>query len=109
MEVAGVFTWTPTVGQAGTYYIVAVVSDGTLSDTSTAVVEVGQVGIDEELGIPEKYEISQNYPNPFNPMTTIKYELPKESFVTIAIYDLMGNKVCDLVNQNQNAGYRHGS
>jgi flagellar hook assembly protein FlgD len=39
-------------------------------------------------------------------MTTIKYELPKESFVRIAIYDLMGHKVRDLVNQNQNAGYQ---
>jgi hypothetical protein len=64
------------------------------------------LGIEDAYAIPKAFALHQNYPNPFNPMTTIKYELPKESFVRIAIYDLMGHKVCDLVNQNQNAGYQ---
>jgi len=66
-----------------------------------------EVGVDKELmGIPEKYEISQNYPNPFNPITTIKYELPKESLVKIIVFDLMGKEVRTLVSQKQNAGYQ---
>jgi hypothetical protein len=64
------------------------------------------LGIEDAYAIPKAFALHQNYPNPFNPMTTIKYELPKESFVRIAIYDLMGHKVRDLVNQNQNAGYQ---
>ncbi|MCD6440654.1 MAG: lamin tail domain-containing protein, partial [Candidatus Marinimicrobia bacterium] len=64
------------------------------------------LGIEDAYAIPKAFALHQNYPNPFNPMTTIKYELPKESFVKITIYDLMGHKVRDLVNQNQNAGYQ---
>ena len=46
------------------------------------------------------------YPNPFNPLTTINYDLPKDSFVRIGIYDLMGRQIKGLVNENMMAGYR---
>jgi len=46
------------------------------------------------------------YPNPFNPITTIRYDLHKDDFVTITVYDMLGNIVSTLVNQNQNSGYR---
>ncbi len=54
--------------------------------------------------IPTEYSLSQNYPNPFNPSTVIKYQLPKSSNVTLEIYDLLGQRVCTLVNENQEAG-----
>jgi hypothetical protein len=54
--------------------------------------------------IPTDYSLSQNYPNPFNPSTTIQYALPKVSFVTIAIYDILGKEVKLLVNEEQNPG-----
>ncbi len=58
-----------------------------------------------EVGIPEKYDISQNYPNPFNPTTKIDYDLPYDGKVNIAVYDLSGRELANLVNEVKAAGY----
>lgn len=49
--------------------------------------------------LPEKYNLSQNYPNPFNPVTNIKFDLPKGSFVTLKVYDITGKESATLVNE----------
>ena len=54
--------------------------------------------------LPDGFAIHQNYPNPFNPTTTISYDLPKRSLVTIGIYNLLGKQIKTLVNQSQDAG-----
>ena len=46
------------------------------------------------------------YPNPFNPTTNIRYELAKETFVDITVYDLLGNVINNLVNTNQSSGFK---
>ena len=56
--------------------------------------------------IPNAYQLYNAYPNPFNPITYIRYELAKEIFVKITIYDLLGNVVNNLVNTKQKSGYR---
>jgi len=48
--------------------------------------------------------LEQNYPNPFNPITTIKYQIPVRGFVTIKVYDVLGNEVATLVNEQLPAG-----
>ena len=50
------------------------------------------------------YRLYDNYPNPFNPQTRISYQIPKRSFVTLKIYDLLGREVNTLVNKEQNEG-----
>ena len=57
-----------------------------------------------ELISPDEYGLEQNYPNPFNPSTTIKYWVPEESFVTLKVYDILGNEVASLVNERRAAG-----
>ena len=54
--------------------------------------------------IPVTYHLSQNFPNPFNPATTIQYQLPKNGFVTLKIYDILGKEVADLVNDQKTQG-----
>ena len=53
---------------------------------------------------PTSYSLSQNYPNPFNPSTTINFEIPKSSFVNLKVYDILGNEVATLVDENKDAG-----
>ena len=59
---------------------------------------------DEDLLIPSSYNLYKNYPNPFNPITTLRYDIPKDSFVDITIYDMLGNVVNNLVNTYQSSG-----
>jgi hypothetical protein len=54
--------------------------------------------------IPKEYVLSENYPNPFNPSTTIKYQIPKDGFVTLKVYDILGAEVANLVNEDKVAG-----
>ena len=53
---------------------------------------------------PERYELSQNYPNPFNPSTKINFSIPKQSFVSLKIYDMLGKEVSQLVSEIKTAG-----
>jgi hypothetical protein len=58
-----------------------------------------------ENGIPRKFDLKQNYPNPFNPVTKINYEVSKNEFVSIKIYDMLGREIATLVNKQIEAGY----
>ena len=62
-------------------------------------------GVDHDA-LPNKYALYQNYPNPFNPVTTLRYNLPQDQMVTIAIYDMMGRTVRTLINRQETAGYK---
>ena len=61
--------------------------------------------VESEIDAPKDYLLSQNYPNPFNPSTKIDYQLPFESNVMIELYNITGERVDVLVNQEQAAGY----
>ena len=60
--------------------------------------------IEVEVTGPLLFDLGQNYPNPFNPSTSIKYSIPKGGFVTLDVYNLLGEKVASLVNSVQEAG-----
>ncbi|AFN73761.1 peptidase S8 and S53 subtilisin kexin sedolisin [Melioribacter roseus P3M-2] len=111
VSVDGRFTWTPMPDQAGKSYVLMVeVSDGELTAVSNKIIKVSDVvtGVEEE-GIPKEFKLLQNFPNPFNPTTVIKYGLPKEAHVRLTVYNVLGQEVMTLVNENQSAGYHRVS
>ena len=65
-----------------------------------------QVYIEDEGSplFPDKYNLAQNYPNPFNPITTIQYSIPQRSSVTLKVYDVLGNEIAALVNEEKDRG-----
>ena len=77
---------------------------GSNNDTPNSLI-VGTLSIESE-NIPSTFTLHQNYPNPFNPITTVRYELPEDSFIDVTVYDMLGNVVNKLVNANQPSGYK---
>ncbi len=61
--------------------------------------------VESEVQLPTHFSLSKNYPNPFNPSTSIRYGLPLASFVTLTVYNTLGQEVTQLVNGEQQAGY----
>jgi len=74
------------------------------SNVVSVIIE--SVGLADGSEIPKSYKIHQNYPNPFNPVTTLRYDLPEDGLVNITVYDMMGRVIKNLVNVQQNAGYK---
>jgi hypothetical protein len=66
--------------------------------------EDGITSVAEELHLPNAFKLQQNYPNPFNPTTTINYQIPKISFVTLKIYDVLGSEIATLVSEEKPVG-----
>ncbi|KAF0140013.1 MAG: fibronectin type III domain-containing protein [Stygiobacter sp.] len=70
------------------------------SNTADIVITSVNNGIE----IPTEYSLKQNYPNPFNPETIISYELPEAGYVTLKVFDILGNEIVTLVNNYKSAG-----
>jgi photosystem II stability/assembly factor-like uncharacterized protein len=64
------------------------------------------VGLNEENVLqPSSFQLLQNYPNPFNPTTSIQYSVSSSQFVELRVYDVLGNEIATLVNEEKEAGY----
>ncbi|MBI5464089.1 MAG: T9SS type A sorting domain-containing protein [Ignavibacteriales bacterium] len=61
-------------------------------------------GVAEEPILPKEYALHQNYPNPFNPTTTLMFDVPHEAFVTLKVFNVLGQEVRSLVNEQKSAG-----
>ncbi len=77
------------------YKLIQIDFDGTKTESGVINVKVSD---------PVKYELAQNYPNPFNPSTSIEYSIPVDGFVSIIIYNSLGEKIRSLVNTQRQAG-----
>jgi hypothetical protein len=62
-------------------------------------------GLEDEVSLPTAFKLEQNYPNPFNPSTRIKYQVSSISHVSLMVYDVLGNEIATLVNEEKEAGF----
>lgn len=60
--------------------------------------------VEKNNNLPNPFNLFQNYPNPFNPNTIISYSIPQETFVSLTVYDALGEEVIKLINQEKTAG-----
>jgi hypothetical protein len=92
------YTYSDTKLQTGKYQyrLKMIDNDGTFSYSKVQTADIAS---------PKEFSVSQNYPNPFNPSTTIAYQIPVDSKVVMEIYNIAGQRVSELVNQDMSAGY----
>ena len=62
------------------------------------------VGVEDETTLPTEFALEQNYPNPFNPSTTFRYSIPTQSKVVIKVFDILGNEIATLMDEEKSAG-----
>ncbi|MHB8336164.1 MAG: T9SS type A sorting domain-containing protein [Ignavibacteriaceae bacterium] len=62
-------------------------------------------GVKEGKKIVKSFEVQQNYPNPFNPSTNIEFQIPKNGFVNIKVYNVLGKELATLMNEGKGQGH----
>jgi len=104
-EISSKRHWMATAEYLGGLYVVGGIdSIANAVDIVEEIVPQGTAGVNKEAEIPGDYYLKQNYPNPFNPSTKISYSIPDISFVTLKVYDILGNEIATLVNGEKPAG-----
>jgi len=91
-------------GQANIRIMVRDMGVGELTDTTEFVLTVTPVTAVKDPGIPREFALHGNYPNPFNPVTTIRFDVPEQQHIRLAVYDIRGALVTELVNGIQFPG-----
>ena len=89
------FTDTPEEGTSFQYRLKQIDTDGKYHYSEIVSVDIAA---------PAHFELKQNFPNPFNPATTITYNLPRDGFVTVKVYDVVGSEIVTLVSDEKKAG-----
>jgi hypothetical protein len=84
--------------------------DGSRDNTATNLWRIGLatstlvVSVEQETDQPSDFALEQNYPNPFNPSTTFRYSIPTQSKVVIKVYDILGNEITTLMDEEKSVG-----
>ena len=96
--IQGLYTFGSNFIGRGSYLVGAVINGELWGDTSTVITSV------DEYNTISNYNLSQNFPNPFNPATQITYSLQEGNFVTLKVYNSIGELVSTLVNEEKPSG-----
>jgi hypothetical protein len=89
-------------------FALSISSEGYTFWSDTFAIIITTVGIAEAGGlIPDKFALHTNYPNPFNAVSTIRYDLPEASYVSMIVYDILGREVRSLVASYMEPGYHN--
>jgi len=80
-------------------YLQSVTNQGIVPDICFVMADIPVVNNTVNVNTPAQFSLKQNYPNPFNPVTKIIYEIPKQSLVTLKVYDIIGREIRTLVNE----------
>lgn len=89
----------------GSFIDIFAIGGGLNTPNSLIFVENKTTSLEEQVyNSVSSFELQQNYPNPFNPVTTIKFSISENSFTTLIVYDVLGNKIANLVNEEKPAG-----
>ncbi|UCH63249.1 MAG: T9SS type A sorting domain-containing protein [Fidelibacterota bacterium] len=78
---------------------------GSITGVTEDLQYLNSLDLDEWFSVPKEYWLFQNYPNPFNPVSTIRYDLPQATEVTLVVYDILGREVARLVDGLIEPGY----
>jgi CubicO group peptidase (beta-lactamase class C family) len=74
-----------------------------LANSEMDSINTSATSVDDET-LPQEFALDQNYPNPFNPSTTIRFSIPQSSFITLEVFNALGEKIDVLVSEELNAG-----
>ena len=93
------------LGIVGSDSLVSTVTDSNGNSSEFSAIEIiTKIKMLQSNELPENYNLSQNYPNPFNPSTTIEFDLPKSSEVSLKIFNILGEEVATLVSDRLSTG-----
>jgi len=99
------YSYAMALDTAGNVYVTGKSSNGTTYDYATIKYVQTPTSVGPfSIKVLNEFSISQNYPNPFNPSTNIKYTVGNNQFVSIKVYDVLGNEIATLVNEEKPAG-----
>ena len=104
-EISSKRHWMATAEFKGGLYVVGGIdSIANAVDIVEEIVPQGTAGINDGIISADEFALLQNYPNPFNPSTKIKYSVPNTSQIIIKVYDILGNEIATLIDQEKSIG-----
>ncbi|HPT02781.1 MAG TPA: T9SS type A sorting domain-containing protein [Bacteroidales bacterium] len=105
LEISSKRHWMATAEYKGGLYVIGGIDEFSAAvDIVEQIVPQGTQGTDDKQPVRQGYFLDQNFPNPFSQITTINYSIPERSFITLSVYDVLGNEVAILVNETKKAG-----